>query len=226
MIDISTYGVSESRRSVWKDVLLELPTLDINTYCDDNMCGGPVSESSPLAYENTIYGPDYFTGDGAICQPVVERDQHQQKYQWGFSIIQLEVTLCLLTLWTFGICIMWTTAQLRLTTMGIAFNDLGKFKYAKRLTDAMQKEFKENRDEDIDALTKWEMKLCIKTHLDGGKVIVPPLQPLPPILEQSGWKLIQKWIQANKAWALVIPILSLGNLALATAFIVIMIRAM
>lgn len=168
---------------------LDSPTLNITYYPD----------RGPFAYENKAYSPEDFN-DRAICQPIVDLKQHRQKYQWGFSIIQLEITLCLLTLWTFGIYIMWATAHLRFTSMGMAYNAPGNLKSAMSLADAICKEFKQQCDKDINSLTEREVMSFIKTHLNGGRVLV---QSPPFILERRAWKLIWKWVKANKTRVLV-----------------------
>lgn len=135
----------------------------------------------------------------------------------GFSIIQLEICLCLLTLWTFGIFILWAIAHLRFIGMGIAYNALGDFKSAVSLADAIRKELKQQCGKDIKSLTERELMSTIKTHLNGGRVMMqsPPLIP-----ERSSSKLIRKWVKANETRIVAIPPLSLIIVALAAGLIV------
>lgn len=132
---------------------------------------------------------------------------NQQTYQWGFSVLQLEITLCLLTLWTFGIYIMWITAHLRLASIGIAYNAPGNFKSTMSLAHAMRKEFREQNDKDFDSLTERELISYIKTRLHGGRIM---LQSPPLIPRQNEWNWIWKCVMANKAWTVVYAVVSLS----------------
>lgn len=159
-----------------------------------------------MVFENKIYDYEYFsTNDRTICQPVMENNQ--QTYQWGFSVLQLEITLCLLTLWIIGIYIMWVTAHLRLESMGIAYKAPGNFKSTISLADAIHKDFKEQRCKDVSSLTGRKLMSYVETRLNGGRVMVqaPPLIP-----RQSAWKLIRKWVMENKAWTFAFTIVSLS----------------
>lgn len=168
---------------------MDSPTLNITSYSGEE-------SRMPYVFENRFYDYEYFTtNDRAICQPVLE--DHQQRYQWGFSILQLEITLCLLALWTFGIYIMRATAHLQLARMGIAYNAPGNFKSTMSLADTIRKEFEEQHGKDVNSLTERELMSYVKTHLNGGRVM---LQSPPLIPRQSLWKCIWKWVMANKAW--------------------------
>ena len=203
-LDISEYGVSKLQKSKWNGMDLGPPTLNISYH------------ESTFVYDNKLYEPKYFN-DRAICQPVVEHSHQKQKYQWGFSIIQLEICLCLLTLWTFGIFIMWATAHLRFIGMGMPYNALGDFKSAVSLADAIRKELNQKSDKDLKSLTDRELMSTIKTHLNGGRVMMqsPPLIP-----EQRESELIRKRIEANEAWTIAIPLLSLSIVVLVAGLIV------
>lgn len=134
-------------------------------------------------------------------------ENNQQTYQWGFSVLQLEITLCLLTLWTFGTYIMWATAHLRLANIGLAYKAPGNFKSTLSLADAIRKEIKEQSDKDVNSLTERELASFIKTGLKGGRVMVqsPPLIP-----RQSAGKWIWKWAMANRAWTVAYTVVSLS----------------
>lgn len=149
----------------------------------------PFSEFRKVSYPNgteffeygvKAYDPKYFD-DRAVCQPVVEQNQQQQqqKYQWGFSFIQLEIVLCLLTLWTVGIHIMWSTAYLRSIKMGMTYNDPGNFKSAIIMADSIRKEFKQKTNKDITFFTEKELMSSIKTHLNGGQVMLKSVPLIP-----------------------------------------------
>lgn len=127
--------------------------------------------SRAFVFENKLYDYEYFITDKrAICQPIMKNNQ--QTYQWGFSVLQLEITLCLLTLWTFDIYILLATAHLRLTSMGISYNAPGNYNSTIRLADAMRREFEEIHGKNVNLLTEKEMLSYIKSHLSGGRVMV------------------------------------------------------
>lgn len=204
-LDTSKYGVSQPRKSIWNGVDLNPPTLDIscNTFA--------------FIYGDKAYEPRYFN-DGAVCQPVVEQNQQQQqKYQWGFSFIQLEIVLCLLTLWTVGIYIIWSTAHLRSIKTGTTYNDPGNFKSAISLADTMRKEFKKKTNKDITSFTERELMSSIKTQLNGGQVTVQSPSLIP---ERIALKLIQEWIKANESRIVVISLLFSSLLTFAVERIV------
>lgn len=190
--DILDYGVSEIAWSKWNGTLLDKPTLNITSYLEEE-------SKAPFTFENRLYDEKYFTtNDSTICQPIMENNQ--QTYQWGFSVLQLEITLCLLTLWTFGVYIMRATAHLRLATMGITYNAPGNFKSTMILADAIRKDFQEQQDKDVNSLTERELMSYIKTYLNGGRVMVqsPPLIPIPT---QSAWRMMWNWVVRVKVLA-------------------------
>lgn len=197
-LDVSKYNVSSLGNSKWNGIDLDSPTLNITRYLNGQSRG-------PFVFQNKFYDYEYFfTNDRAICQPVMENNQ--QTYQWGFSVLQLEITLCLLTLWTFGIYIMWSTAHLRLASMGIAYNAPGNFKSTMSLARAMRKEFREQHGKDVNSLTERELISFVKKRLNGGRIMLqsPPLGP-----RQNEWKLIWKWVMANEAWTVSYAVVSL-----------------
>lgn len=158
----------------------------------------------PFAFENRTYDDEYFrTNDTAICQPVME--DYQQKYQWGFSVLQLEITVCLITLWTFGIYIMWATAHICLASIGIEYNAPGNYKSTMSLADAIRKECNEKNDKDVNSLTERELVSYIKTRLNGGRMM---LQPSPLVPRQSLWRFIWRWTMADKAWTVAFVMVS------------------
>ncbi|KAL1871877.1 hypothetical protein Daus18300_004510, partial [Diaporthe australafricana] len=196
---ISKYGIAKNITSIWNGEPLESPTLNITSYSDKP--GGMT-----FVFKNKTYDTTYFTAnDRTICQPAIENSQ--QTYQWGFSALQLEISICLLTLWTLSIYTMWITAYLQFTSMGIEYKAPGNLKAAMSLADAIRKDFNENHDKDVETLTKQELISYTRTHLNGGEVTV---QSPPPIPDQSAWKVIWKWVMQNKAWTVAFALVSLS----------------
>lgn len=140
-------------------------------------------------------------------------ENFQQTYQWGFSVIQLEIGLVLLTVWTFGIWIMWLHAHHELSNRG-KYEVPQEFKAALFLADSIRADLKESEQE-AEFLTNKELKKHADENLKGGKVEIQALS-----LDQSIslWKSVWQWIKTNKLWifglvcALATVIYLLGNI--------------
>lgn len=209
LLDISEYGATKNIKSIWTETSLDSPTLNIEP-CFDAL------DRERLVFEGKIYDDKYFTtNDSTICQPVIEGNQ--QTYQWGFSVLQLEISLCLLTLWTFGIYAMLISAHLRLASMGTPYNTLGNLKAAMSLTDAVVKDFNEQHGKDIKSLTGREVMSYTRTKLNGGRVM---LQPQPLVPSQSARKVIWNWVMANKTWTVAFTFVSLSLVYFTMTFLI------
>lgn len=172
----SIFGVDETTM-----ITIDPPTLNITSYREENR--------RPFSFDDQLYDPEYFTtNDNAICQPIMQNGQ--QTYQWGFSILQLEITLCLLALWTFGISIMSASTYLRFGIMGIAYDAPGNIKSTLTLADTIRREIKEHNDKDACPLTQRELTSYIKTTLNGGRVM---LQAPIDVSRQSRFSRQSRW---------------------------------
>lgn len=140
-------------------------------------------------------------------------ENFQQTYQWGFSVIQLEIGLVLLTVWTFGIWIMWLHAHHELSNRD-RYEVPQEFKAALFLADSIRADLKESEQE-AESLTNKELKKYADEHLKGGKVEIQALS-----LDQGIglWKNVWQWVKTNKLWmfglfcALATVIYLLGNI--------------
>lgn len=123
--------------------------------------------------------------------------ESQQTYQWGFSTLQLEVTLILLTIWTFGVWIMWLDTHLKLEGMG-EYQVPHELKAALYLADAIRDDFK-CVGENPDSLANDELRRYARKHLNGGKVgVQAPLSGNVYGFRRMAWH----WLKANKLWTI------------------------
>ncbi|KAI1137828.1 hypothetical protein F5Y05DRAFT_63377 [Hypoxylon sp. FL0543] len=125
--DVSTNGFFGLRNtsSTWNGSYhLDSPILNISAFYVDPSYGfygydwsdsrsmehkQPFADPSTMAftYSNQTY-PVAYIKDKGICQPV------QDRFQWGFSFIQLLIAVISLEIWTVGTYMMWLKAQYQL----------------------------------------------------------------------------------------------------------------
>lgn len=159
------------------------------TYWDGN--GHHVAFIYP-SDNDKLYALDYIQ-QNAVCQPVMANSQ--QTYQWGFSVVQLETTLVLLSVWTFGIWIMWLHAHHELSNRG-RYEVPQEFKAALYLADSIRADLKE-LDQEAEFLTNKELGRHADEHLKGGKVEIQALSLDKGIgFRRSAWN----WMKSNKLW--------------------------
>lgn len=167
---------------------LPSPTLNIS-YWDGK--GKKAAFWYPSSDEK-LYHLDYLQKN-AVCQPVM--DDSQQTYQWGFSVVQLETTLVLLTVWTFGIWIMWLLAHHELSNRG-RYEVPQEFKAALYLADSIRADLKEV-DQEAEFLTNKELGRHADQHLKGGRVEIQALSLDKGI---GFWRSAWNWVKTNKLW--------------------------
>jgi hypothetical protein len=90
-----------------------------------------------------------------------------QKYQWGFSFVQLLVMNIMLLVWIIGILLMWAVARATLQQRNRS-NIAGEYKATVELVASMRKELSEEPDELL-ILSEEEMKERIR-GVDGGNI--------------------------------------------------------
>ncbi|KAI7776784.1 hypothetical protein LA080_004440 [Diaporthe eres] len=208
----SIYGSMNDTNSTWQrgdsddTIPLPSPTLNITHWNDKGSNAAFIYPSG----DDKIYHLNYLQ-ENAVCQPVMANSQ--QTYQWGFSVVQLESTLVLLTVWTLGIWIMWLHAHHELSNRG-RYEVPQEFKAALYLADSIRADLKEV-DQEAEFLTDKELRRHADEHLKGGKVEIQALSLDRGIsFRKSAWK----WVKTNKLWifALVCALASciwlLGNI--------------
>ncbi|ROW10428.1 hypothetical protein VMCG_01603 [Cytospora schulzeri] len=196
---IPQYGIRNDTPSNWSwiglwpenidHIELQSPTLDITVY------DGKVSDEAFLCTQNNeTYSLPYIS-EHAVCQPATT--SLKQTYQWGFSVLQLEVTLILLTFWTFGVWIMWLRAHLELTSRGKHEVPHG-LKAVLYLADSIRDDF-DSIGEEAESLSDEELRRHAKEQLGGGKVkIEAPESQTRYSLRRSLWH----WLKTNSLWTL------------------------
>ncbi|KUI64331.1 hypothetical protein VM1G_11137 [Cytospora mali] len=188
---IHEYGILQDTNSTWErypdNIQLPSPTLNITPYD-----GKANNKSFIYTPDNTTYTLPNITSN-AVCQPVII--DLQQRYQWGFSVIQLELTLILLTIWSFGVWIMWLDAHLKLTSRG-KYEVPHEFKATLYLTDSIRDDFI-GVGEEPESLTNDEIRRQAREHLKGGRVeIQAPQSENDYSLRRWFWQ----WVKGNKLW--------------------------
>ncbi|KAL1862937.1 hypothetical protein Daus18300_008268 [Diaporthe australafricana] len=119
----------------------------------------------------------------------------QQTYQWGFSVVQLEISLALLLLWTLGVWIMWLHGHLELASRG-RYEVPKELKAALYLADSIRNDLNAAGQE-ASFLTNNELGKYAAKHLKGGKVEIEGLSLDGGYsFRRNSWQ----WIKNNKLW--------------------------
>ncbi|KAK6725130.1 hypothetical protein SNK04_003935 [Fusarium graminearum] len=127
--------------------------------------------------------------ENAVCQP--KRDKGSaQRYQWGFSFLQLYFVLIVLLLWSLAMGILWQNAHdmLELNHRDLASCD---WKGLLDLTDTIRMQL-DQAGIDIDNLSDKQLDNEIQTVLHGGSVSSQHM----PIDSFSIWR----WLWKKKWW--------------------------
>jgi hypothetical protein len=132
--------------------------------------------------------------ENAVCQPVMANSH--QTYQWGFSVIQLETTLVLLTAWTLGTWLLWLHAHHELSSRG-RYEVPQDFKAALYLADSIRADLR-GLEQEADFLTNKELGRSASEHLKGGKVRIrhTPTPDNSTSCRRRSWR----WVKTNKLW--------------------------
>ncbi|KAI3393152.1 hypothetical protein diail_4677 [Diaporthe ilicicola] len=191
---IYRYGNVSDTKSTWQqpnhdDIKLPSPTLNISYWS-----GKESNVTFLYGSKNDSYTLDYIQ-QNAVCQPVMFSSQ--QTYQWGFSVVQLEISLVLLVVWTFGVWVMWLHGHLELANRG-KYEVPKDFKAALYLADSIRKDLDEFGQEP-EFLSNEDLKRHAAEHLKGGKVEIQTLSLNQGYsFRRHSWQ----WIKNNKLWIL------------------------
>lgn len=208
---MSKYGVCNDTSSEWNQIEYRddrsvvihgipnsLPSPTLNITCP--ACGERGGNKS-FQYLQTgqLYSLQFLT-ENAVCQP--ETASSQQVYQWGFSVLQLQVTLGFLTIWTIGIWIMWLGAHLNL---GGRDGDGAKYEVPRGLRavlylgDSIRKDF-DGLGEGPEFLTDVELRRLARKQLRDGRVEIraPGLRA-----DYSLWRSAWRWFKKNYIWTII-----------------------
>ena len=129
-----------------------------------------------------------------------------QSYLWGFSFLQLFITLLCFTVWSLGVYYISVLSHLCLKQTGRAEVPT-KYKATIELVQAMQREFAE-RGEDLAELTGPQLAHRLRQDLRGGRMEVPAATAGPAGLGGLG-RTLREWLHWEKWWFAVMAVLTL-----------------
>ncbi|KAK3984706.1 hypothetical protein QBC44DRAFT_9400 [Cladorrhinum sp. PSN332] len=207
--DALQYGFNglNNTPSVWNNVTLPPPSLNISWYSGlllyqrfwyhvagetfDNL----IEEHNPsdliYTWSNRTYSLDYIRDNG-MCQAVTD------VYEWGFSYMQLVLTISLLLIWTTGAGLVWLKAHINLPLVEYPNVPTGLRCYL-HLNSAIAKGFAA-AGIDPGKLTDRELAESVKYDLQGGRV---SFKPLVFKFERSLKLFLWESVNKQKLWFLV-----------------------
>ncbi|KAF4996555.1 hypothetical protein FGRMN_4439 [Fusarium graminum] len=132
----------------------------------------PYGDASRIKYivDDAVYDTARINAHG-VCQPFREMDS-MQKYQWGFSFLQLFTTMILLQLWSFGLAILRTEAHRTLRLNGHVAAS-GSWKGFLEFTDTIKLQL-DHFGIDPYTLEEDQLDHKIAKVLRGGNISSPP----------------------------------------------------
>ncbi|CAG9945436.1 unnamed protein product [Clonostachys rosea f. rosea IK726] len=126
------------------------------------------------------------------CQPI------QNRYQWGFSFLQLFINIILLSLWTIGMALVWVKSHLTLKLNGFAaiYNN---WKGLLEFTEVLGGQLKAAKIEYLSIDDK-QLELEIEKLLQGGSVTgLPLLQGFYSLRQRMVRK---RWLLLSLFWGI------------------------
>ncbi|KAF4447679.1 hypothetical protein F53441_8825 [Fusarium austroafricanum] len=143
------------------------------------------------AYINTVNVDDEGTNCSEMYQNIAEAfvSQSKDRYQWGFSFLQLFVMMILLQVWSLGLVVMWKNAHYTLRLNNNAAPS-GGWKILLEFTAAINLELEDN-GMDPDTMEDKHIEHEIEQLLQGGSISSPRLTEGSFSTWRWIWK--QKW---------------------------------
>ncbi|KAH7138665.1 hypothetical protein B0J11DRAFT_588081 [Dendryphion nanum] len=184
--------------SIGYNITLDAPVLNISSYYVSGFYEKPYNsweiENKTWVRGNETYTLNYIKNAGS-CQTI-------GTYQWGFSFLQLVVSIILLSLWTLGIYIMWFRTHHIMKVLNRDRRDIsGEHRAVIELAAAMQCEL-EILDTNPFILTEEQPSKKIKKELKGGAILYAysVVRPRAYSIRAS----MQAWFEREKWWFLAI----------------------
>lgn len=121
-----------------------------------------------------------------------------QKYQWGFSYLQLYIVINSLLLWSTGIYLLWLKAQFNLP---LAQYDQvpQEWECVLHMSRELRKQLKKSGVRSVNRLTHIQLKDNVTAHLQGGQISFgAELETDVIITLRMG---IWRWLRVNRLWA-------------------------
>jgi hypothetical protein len=141
-----------------------------------------------------------FSGALPCCYDVgvsIQLLTSRQRYQWGFSWLQLFIDLLLLLFWAIGIWLLWLKAHKELKRRG-GVEPASRYEAVLDLASALEQEVSKT-GETTRALTSKQPEILVKDRLSGGAMkSEAPIQLSRYSFRASFWP----WIMEHKWWVL------------------------
>ncbi|KZM27916.1 uncharacterized protein EKO05_0010306 [Ascochyta rabiei] len=211
---VGLYRTSRNATSTFAGVGIGSPLLNITSYYSDwepdsysfswmpqlnhsmwlNASGPAVDQAYTRSWTASGEHFDmYSIAANGVCQATKD-------YQWGFSYIQLIITMLLLWLWTLGTTALHVTSKLRLKQRGRA-SVAGEYKAVFELSEAMHAQLAGTDDAaDVRQLTESTLRRRIETDLHGGAIAYETaLLPDERGDEGEAWTL-RAWARREAWW--------------------------
>jgi hypothetical protein len=211
-LDVSAYGFygTNNTNSTIGNYTLIAPTLNISAYyiASSQLYGGSEMEFNPgyapfdkysdatFLYDNTPYPVDYLEHNGS-CQPL-------GTYQWGFSLLLLFIFLLTLFIWSIGMYVFWTMANVSLQAREI-HEIPGEYKAIIGLAATMQREFEKER-EDPAGLNEHQITRKIRRDLNGGRIAHD--HPITQLCKRHFRDVFAGWFKRERLWLLLFATLT------------------
>ncbi|KAF2823797.1 hypothetical protein CC86DRAFT_297584 [Ophiobolus disseminans] len=215
--DVTSYGFNglANASSSFLGIILSPPVLNISAYylAHDDLGAGWLDPSQQQPFRNTswsmwvhgnaTYNMKYITEHGA-CQPAEVR--YNSTYRWGFSFVQLTIMTILCTLWTIGICILWTHTHFIMKRRGHS-DVAGEYEAIIELAHAMGSQIGRAESVEVLSLTEAGLRRRIRGQLDGGRIGYEYKCTAEEEMGANGDACLSRWIR-KEIWWLVFIFLS------------------
>lgn len=119
-------------------------------------------------------------------------------YEWGFSLWQVVIMLCLILLWSLGIWIMWLKAHLTIRLRG-GVDIPGRYKAALQFVTAVRSEFADEGVGVADSFRDQELKNTLRNNGNGGYISFQPSFSKATYSFRQG---IRGWWKRDKWWGM------------------------
>ncbi|KAK3319599.1 hypothetical protein B0T19DRAFT_487913 [Cercophora scortea] len=149
---------------------------------------------------NRMYSWDYLEQQTS-CQPV-------GAYQWGFSYLQLFLSLLMLLVWTTGVFTLWLRGHLELAQHG-EHEMPGKLKAALNLVHSVNEEFLASSEKPPIDISSRQLENDTETRLNGGRIRLRALDQRESINVKS---YVMDWARREKWWLVALMAMTLLSL--------------
>ncbi|KAI4928802.1 hypothetical protein J4E85_005423 [Alternaria conjuncta] len=178
------------------DTLLESPVLTITAYKSEveSLGGQDSPELLDITWvkENKTFDRTYMELYGKC--------QNTEDYKWGFSLLQLIISMVLLLAWTVGIYIMWIYTHFTIASNNGHFEEVsGEYRAVLKLAAAMRIEL-DIEDTDLSVLREKQLKERVDKEIQGGTVF--HAYPDSTLKTHSIREGLKTWFKKDKWWFL------------------------